>query len=229
MLAGLFSGCGNEVSSPKPPKPMQARRTPASAPVSLPATVPNLSLAPHGRRLYAALRCDACHGPDREEEAPGLPPSLSLAGSKLRPEWIKSYLNDPTPIRFASDRRRPIIRMPRYRLTARETDALVAYLSTLVDETRFGTPVDRELLASADPADGRRLFQEYQCLGCHTLGSEGNKIGPDLTHVGRRLRPKYILGFVRDPPGVIPGTPMKDIALWDEEAAAVAAFLAEQR
>lgn len=34
---------------------------------------------------------------------------------------------------------------------------------------------------SAD--DGKRVFQAYNCMGCHTLVGNGAHLGPDLTQV----------------------------------------------
>ncbi len=61
------------------------------------------------------------------------------------------------------------------------------------------------------------------------LGSEGNRIGPDLTHVGSRLKLEYLNTFLQTPESVIPGTAMKNFELWDDERVALVAFLLEQR
>jgi mono/diheme cytochrome c family protein len=33
-------------------------------------------------------------------------------------------------------------------------------------------------------AYGRRVFDAYGCVRCHTIGGQGGHVGPDLTHVG---------------------------------------------
>jgi ubiquinol-cytochrome c reductase cytochrome b subunit len=202
-----------------------------AAPAPLPATAPAPAgdAVALGRRLYETLRCGTCHEADRQEIVPGLPPDLSYAGSKLRPEWVATYLRDPYPIRWLAENRRPTIRMPHYRLNEGEAVALASYLGSRVDEQRFGKVADSDLFASVDEEQGRRLFGEYQCLGCHVFNGEGNRIGPDLTQVGSRLRPEYVFVFVRNPGALIPGTAMKEIELWDEEAAAITKFLDIQR
>jgi len=37
-----------------------------------------------------------------------------------------------------------------------------------------------------DPANGKKLFQNT-CIQCHTIGTEGGKVGPDLTTVGAQF------------------------------------------
>lgn len=182
-----------------------------------------------GKQLYGVLRCDLCHGPNRREVIPGLPPDLSYAGSKLREDWMRSYLANPRAIRYKSDGVRPEIRMPDYRLSPAEAKALSRYLSTRTDSDRFGDGID-DAESNADRiARGRRLFANYQCRGCHVLASQGNRIGPDLTHVGSRLKRAYLDRFLAAPEAVIPGTSMKNFELWDQERVALVAFLESQR
>lgn len=59
---------------------------------------------------------------------------------------------------------------------------------------------------SAPVAQGRRVFQDQGCYGCHTVGKTGTPIGPDLAANGwlgvteiRKLCPG------RPPPGTGPG------------------------
>lgn len=186
-------------------------------------------LVREGERLYLAMRCDSCHGPEREEVMPGLPPDLSYAGSKLREDWMRDYLVEPHPIRYQRDGVRPLLRMPAFRLSDDEARALAAYLSTRTDTARFPSAVVERAPVLDRIAAGRRLFADYQCLGCHVLESDGNRIGPDLTHVGARLHVGYLDVFLREPEAVIPGTSMKNFDLWDEERAALVAFLQSRR
>ncbi len=201
--------------------------TSAQAPAEILATSPD-DRACNGERLYAAMRCASCHGPERQEVIPGLPPDLNYAGSKLREDWMRDYLLEPHPIRYQSDGVRPLLRMPDYHLSADEAVALSAYLTTRTDVARFGSAVPEQGSARDQIAEGKRLFANYQCVGCHVLRSEGNRIGPDLTHVGTRLKAAYLDVFLREPEAVIPGTSMKNFDLWKEERAALVAFLASQ-
>jgi ubiquinol-cytochrome c reductase cytochrome b subunit len=203
-----------------------------SSPISEPADdVPTspADLVRDGERLYVATKCDSCHGADREELMPGLPPDLSYAGSKLREDWMRDYLVKPHRIRYQSDGVRPLLRMPDFLLSNDEARALAAYLATRTDEVRFAATVAKSEPVPEQIAEGRRLFANYQCLGCHALESDGNRIGPDLTHVGGRLRAEYLDVFLREPEAVIPGTSMKNFELWDDERAALVAFLRSQK
>jgi putative heme-binding domain-containing protein len=49
---------------------------------------------------------------------------------------------------------------------------------------------------------GKKLFQDVaksQCLKCHRLGDQGEKIGPDLTGVGNRFARVYLIESILEP------------------------------
>ena len=190
------------------------------------ASTPAPGLVARGQDLYQKLRCGTCHEAGRTEVIPGLPPGLDDAGSKLRPSWMTAYLRRPYPIRWLDENERPTIRMPDFHLSEDEAEAISSFLATRTDEERFPQPADSGFWASATEEDGQRLIREYNCTGCHIIQGEGNQLGPDLTRVGRRLQEAYMLAFLRNPDAIIPGTPMKEVDLWEEEAAAITKFLA---
>ncbi len=208
---------------------LQAGSSPVEQEPAAVVPVSSADLVRSGERLYAAMRCDSCHGPDRKEIIAGLPPSLSYAGSKLREDWMRDYLTTPRPIRFQSDGVRPLLRMPDFQLSDDEARALAAYLATRMDNERFASVATTRKAIPEQIAEGAQLFANYQCLGCHILGEKGNRIGPDLSHVGTRLRAGYLDVFLREPEAVIPGTSMKNFELWDEERAALVDFLRSQK
>lgn len=188
---------------------------------------PDIDLARQGAQLYADLQCAACHGTDRKTSAPGLPPDLSAAGSRLRQAWTASYLLQPTPIRWQRQDQRPVIRMPDYALSEEEAAALAAHLATR--QGHMTPEVDDDLLVAATATEGRLLFEQYACSGCHVIEGRGQRVGPDLSRVGDRLQREYVFAFLQNPGEFIPGTPMEQVDLWPEEAAALAAFLATLR
>ncbi|MEO5963565.1 MAG: cytochrome c [Thermomonas sp.] len=45
-------------------------------------------------------------------------------------------------------------------------------------------------------ADGKRVFQAYNCMGCHTLVGNGAYLGPDLTEAYRLSGPAWLAAFL---------------------------------
>jgi putative heme-binding domain-containing protein len=80
-------------------------------------------------------------------------------------------------------------------------------LDELLKEERPHTPWTYEQLApsleqlsagrSFDSA--KKVFQIANCVACHRLNGEGNQLGPDLTKLDPKLRPREILGEILNP------------------------------
>ena len=49
--------------------------------------------------------------------------------------------------------------------------------------------------------DGKRVFQAYNCMDCHTLVGNGAYFAPDLTAISSGNGPAWLLAFLSPPPG----------------------------
>ena len=77
---------------------------------------------------------------------------------------------------------------------------------------------------------GKKLFISQGCYGCHMVGAVGTSaIGPDLSHVGGRYTPEYLVRWLRDPVSQKPTAHMPRIHLTEFEVQALAAYLASLR
>ncbi|MBC8212067.1 MAG: cytochrome c [Gammaproteobacteria bacterium] len=78
-------------------------------------------------------------------------------------------------------------------------------------------------------AHGKRLWEENNCIGCHTLLGEGAYFAPELGNVYKRFgnSKEAIMGFIKSRPvDGIPGRrSMPQFNFTDEELNAVAEFL----
>jgi cytochrome c oxidase subunit 2 len=105
----------------------------------------------------------------------------------------------------------------------------------------FDRWIQAQRAPAAEPAGdaataGKALFAGSACVGCHTVrGVSAGKLGPDLTHVGTRKTlaagmldntPAKMAAWVRDAPQIKPGTKMPAFSFTDEQARALAAYLA---
>ena len=81
--------------------------------------------------------------------------------------------------------------------------------------------------AAQDRAEqGRRMFMEQGCHGCHTVQKMGSPIGPDLSHVGAKYSESYLKNWLRDPSRQRPAAHMPKLELTEPQIALLAAFLA---
>ncbi|MCH7729791.1 MAG: c-type cytochrome [Planctomycetes bacterium] len=60
-------------------------------------------------------------------------------------------------------------------------------------------------------AQGKKMFAEAACIGCHRVGSDGNAVGPDLTSVASRFSRPDILEAIVSPSKVIAENYQSDI------------------
>jgi mono/diheme cytochrome c family protein len=86
-----------------------------------------------------------------------------------------------------------------------------------------GPPDRTPTLGDADAATGRRLVADKGCVACHTF--------PDVKWprglIAGQLpnQPGVLMQFVRNAPGLVPGTAMPAITMSDQEARDVTAYL----
>ena len=77
--------------------------------------------------------------------------------------------------------------------------------------------------------EGKRLFEELGCHGCHEtvgFGEDKNRmIGPSLKNIKNKVRAEWITAWIKDPKGFRPTTLMPNFRLSDEESQAIAAYL----
>ncbi|MFQ5693015.1 MAG: c-type cytochrome, partial [Nitrospinota bacterium] len=141
-------------------------------------------------------------------------PDLSFPGDKFRPDWLYGFLRKPHPIRPWLK-----IRMPSFRLTEEEAVALVRHLSRDMRQRRLPPlPAEPEWSESEKKARleaGRKLMSEeyFGCWECHQRGEkkpEGpmENWAPDLEISSRRLRPEWIVRWLKNPQQWMPGTKM---------------------
>ena len=58
---------------------------------------------------------------------------------------------------------------------------------------------------------GKRVWQKYDCIGCHTILGNGSYFAPDMTKVVERKPDGYLKQFLMDPRGVKPTAAMPKI------------------
>jgi cytochrome c2 len=86
-----------------------------------------------------------------------------------------------------------------------------------------------ELLGGDEISKGIKLFEELGCFGCHEtkgFGEDKNSmVGPDLTEIGSKVNPGWLLEWLKNPKHFRPSTRMPDFRLEDEDAMAITSYL----
>jgi len=138
------------------------------------------------------------------------PPNLNTEGKKVQSDWLFKFLSGPTPIRPWLK-----VRMPTFHLSDSEKTVVVNYFQALEEYTQAYDYVDVSQYPEASLAQGRKLFDQLQCLSCHVLESkttyspaEAATLAPNLKLAHQRLRPEWVVDWLRDPQVIDPGTRM---------------------
>jgi cytochrome c oxidase subunit 2 len=76
---------------------------------------------------------------------------------------------------------------------------------------------------------GRALYTQHGCYGCHTLRGTGTPIAPDLSRAGARFTEPELTLRLRDPAIHRPGAHMPRLDLTDQDIRALVAYLATLR
>lgn len=63
-------------------------------------------------------------------------------------------------------------------------------------ESRDQVTPDTVVYGTWDAVQGKRVFQAYNCMGCHTIVGNGAYFGPDLTNIYEEAGPAWLAAFL---------------------------------
>jgi mono/diheme cytochrome c family protein len=198
-----------------------------------------------GRELLAELNCQGCHRVPGIERPAMLGPDLTNVGTKVSREWIYKWLKEPRTI---LDKDGNVVvngyeteeepRMPKFRLTETELRGLSAYLSVQRAKPLVPYKIAARIVSawSKNPeliSQGEVRFRQMFCSTCHSLAVTragetkliGGDIGPELTKVGSKVNPDWLVAWLRDPQGYLPHTSMPRYGWSDEELYKVTQYI----
>jgi len=145
-------------------------------------------------KKYRCLVCHKIYG-----NGGTMAPELTWEGSRVQKDWLMDYLKIPYAIR-------PLLveRMPRFKMTDAEREAVYDYFhTTLLDDRveNLAAMIEDIPLNQKDIIhSGKNLFyNKYGCDACHTVNLKGGSIAPDLTNAGKRLFPRYVNFYLHNP------------------------------
>jgi mono/diheme cytochrome c family protein len=170
--------------------------------------------------VFERYKCSACH---RFNGYGGtLAPDLSYEGSRAQKKWIADFLKNPQTIRPTL-----ILRMPQFNMPEKDAAIAAEYLSLAVQKPDVNPEgVDGRQFTPAMVSLGKQLYEvKYQCQSCHTIGSTGGYVGPNLNNAGNWLTPAWIEAWLRNPQALQPDTiePRRDFT--EDEIRALTAYL----
>lgn len=199
-----------------------------------PRTPQNLAIET-GQRIVREFNCQGCHiiedegadieptvtdwlikyGEQGEDSARAMtksfsPPNLKGEGAKVQTQWLYHFMQEPEIIRPWLT-----LRMPTFGFTSEETNHLLKYFSALDKQDFPFTALYHVQMSEGERVAGEKLFSKdyFDCGKCHVVGSQlpgGSKDSwaPDLNLAKDRLKPGWIIEWIKNPSAIQPGTKM---------------------
>lgn len=134
-----------------------------------------------GQRLFRA-NCVLCHGPEGDQI-----PGIDLGHGKFRQTYSQDAL-----IKIIQNGI-PGTAMPPNNLQDFQVEVVVAYLRSIAT-------AGRTVSANGNAARGKALFEgKGGCLQCHRVGTNGSRVGPDLSDIAALRRTAEIERSLLEP------------------------------
>jgi cytochrome c2 len=165
----------------------------------------NPELISQGELRFRQMFCSTCHslavtrGGETKLIGGDIGPELTKVGSKVKADWLISWLRDPQGYL-------PHTRMSRYGWSDEDLFKVTQYITTkLIDSDlltgvpQLGPPTDLEIQL------GRRLFLEKGCASCHLIGglNPQKDFGPDLSALGGKNASELEFGTAKIPHNLV--------------------------
>lgn len=178
------------------------------------ADLPQADFLARGRAVFEEQGCIGCHKLGGFGGNVG--PELDKVGAKRSPEWLAQHFKTPGKIVPGSG-------MPPLKRSEAEIEALTLFMLGQTGEGLTEYYVSMKTIPG--PELGQRLFEQKGCIGCHSVGGTGGKVGPALDGVTKRRGNDWIVQHFRDPAAVTPGSVMPKFNFTEPEIRALTAFL----
>ncbi|MSQ45442.1 MAG: c-type cytochrome [Ignavibacteria bacterium] len=166
-----------------------------------------------GQKLITGYACINCHeiedhgsyfSATLEDPSMG-PPMITMEGAKVQEPWLNEFIKSPSPIRPWLK-----VRMPTFSLSENEINDLTKYFLAVSKQELRVRDYSAFQPNKSTLAEGKLMFDSYQCLKCHILGKgeSSGSLGPDLSLTAKRLKPEWVVDWLKDPQVIQPGTMM---------------------
>lgn len=103
---------------------------------------------------------------------------------------------------------------------------ILLFIGLTFDTTSKMPKQDHRENITAQVELGKKVWEENDCIGCHTILGEGAYFAPELGNVYKRRGGEFIKAWMKSQPTGIPGRrQMPQFNLTDDELDAIVAFL----
>jgi mono/diheme cytochrome c family protein len=124
-----------------------------------------------GSLLISELSCTACHSSPNETLRPKRGPVLDGVGRRLKAEWLRRFLMDPTSEKHGTTMPNVLSSLPEHQ-RSQAIEALVAAMMAMQQpfpevKASGANPVPEEFWNKGDAERGKKLYHQIGCVACH--------------------------------------------------------------
>ncbi len=138
------------------------------------------------------------------------PPTLKGIGAKTQTQWLFEFIHQPEIVRPWLK-----VRMPTYKFNASHLNALVKYFNVMDKEEFPFTEHVNTALSPEETVAAQKMFstEYFDCMKCHVVGDRlpsgtQDTWAPNLALVGKRLKPDWLIRWIKNPSAIDPTTKM---------------------
>jgi len=163
----------------------------------------------HGKRLVVENGCASCHEINGIKKPENFAPELSRIGSKplnqlIFVEGVEQTLPGYVAAKVRNPRAfGPSLKMPQFKLTPQQIDAVTTALLALTDRAQSQPPNMRipsvQQTKYAPAGHAGQLMGDMRCLTCHMINGHGGDMAPDLTWEGTAVQREWLTQFLKNP------------------------------
>lgn len=198
--------------------------------------LPKAPILSQGISLVRELGCYACHNIPGTQDLRNVGPDLSRIQEKVTTDWLVSWVERPKDYN-------PRTKMPYFGLTDQESKDISTYIWGVGKRKEPSQEIDG-LSDAKIIQEGKELFEEVGCLGCHIRDEKDLNLGeklegvngrpivirnrdfaPSLGNIGQKVQADWLVRWLKNPKNYWHDTKMPRLRLSDDEAKAISAYL----
>ncbi len=166
------------------------------------------------KKMFIEVGCHGCHLADGYSQEKKVGPSLRRVASKVDPSWLFRWVKKPRDYL-------PKTMMPEFSLSDEHAIAISAFLLNASDKAFKPS----ETFTPGDKKKGKKLFESVGCQACHKLNGNGELHAPDLSNIGNKVNPNWLISWIKNPHDYNPKSKMPDLRLSLDDARDIATYL----
>lgn len=189
---------------------------------------PESPILSDGRSLFESSGCLGCHNVEGYVKVPNIGPPLNRIAVKVKPAWLMRWILNPKSYL-------PKTKMPNFRFTEDEANAVRAYLLDASDLAKGGPKLpdgsDRRQRITERSLDarwiqeGETIFRMARCISCHLVDGKGGTIAPDLVNITTKVQLDWLFDWIKNPRAYQPNTQMPRYRFTNQEILKIITYL----